>query len=114
MNSHGALRGFVLRPVEDGGAQMNHRAVQTKKPNGERERGLGRDRQFDPQMRHQGGKQFLVDLPVAVQIGAGKCGVAGRLRHAEMHEFAFAHLQAFVDFAEALRLPELAEQHRHE
>lgn len=35
------------------------------------------------------------------------------LRHAEVRETAFTHLQSLVDFAEALRQTELAGQHRH-
>jgi hypothetical protein len=34
--------------------------------------------------------------------------------HAEVDQFAFAGLEPFVDFAETLRLSELAEEHRNE
>lgn len=55
MDFDGALSGFVLRPVEDLGTQMD-RAVQTKKAGGYGKWCLGRDCQFYSQMRHQSGE----------------------------------------------------------
>lgn len=71
-------------------------------------------RAFGSQMRHQSGKKVPVDPPGAMLIAVGQRRMAGGLRHAEMHDFAFAHFQAFADLPEALRLAQLAKLHRHE
>jgi hypothetical protein len=70
--------------------------------------------EFGAEMVQQGEKEILIDLPGAVLIGVGQGGMFGGFGDAEMDQFALAGLEAFVDFAEALRLAELAEKHGHE
>ena len=65
-------------------------------------------------MMEQLGEQILVDLPGTVFIGVGQGGVARGFLHPEVDKLAFAGLESFVDFAETLRLSELAEKHRDE
>ncbi len=65
-------------------------------------------------MGEQLGEQILVDLPGTVFIGVGQGGVARGFLHPEVDKLAFAGLESFVDFAETLRLSELAEEYRNE
>ena len=60
------------------------------------------------------GEPILVDLQGTVFIGLGQGEVTRGFVHAEVDKFAFAGLESFVDFTEALRLSELAKEHRDE
>jgi Tn3 transposase DDE domain len=52
-----------------------------------------------------------VQWPGAVLVGIGQGGAFGRFAHAQMPQFPFAGGQTAGDFPQALRMPELAEQH---
>jgi hypothetical protein len=114
MDFHGAFGGAVLGPVEDLGAEVNDGAVQTVEFAGDQQRGLGMGGEFGAEMVQQGEKEILIDLPGAVLIGVGQGGMFGGFGDAEMDQFAFAGLESFVDFAEALGLAELTEEHGDE
>lgn len=114
MDFDGTLGGAVLGPVEDLGAEVDDGAVQAIEFAGVQQRGLGVGRQFGAEVVQQIQEQILIDFPRAVLIGVGQRGVFGGFTDAEMDQFAFAGLEAFVDFAEALGLAELAEEHSDE
>src|SRR6516225_9845649 len=52
-----------------------------------------------------------VQLPGAVLVGIGQGRALGRFVHSQMPQFPFAGGQTARDFAQALRMSELAEQH---
>ncbi len=110
----GALGGAVLGPVEDLGAEVDDGAVQTIEIARDHQGGLGVGGKFGTEMAQQGEEEILIDLPGAVLIRVGQGGMFGGFGDAEMDQFAFAGLESFVDFAEALRLAELAEEHGDE
>lgn len=110
---HRSLGGVEPGPGKHLHAQINHAAVQSEKLAGKLQRIALRAGKLLAQMVDQRKKQILINLPTAVFIGMGERGVTGCLGHAPMHQFAFAGLQPLANLTQAVRLPQLAEQHRY-
>src|SRR5215831_11789047 len=66
---------------------------------------------FPPAVLQQIVEHRSVQLPRAVLVGIGQRGALGRFVHSQMPQFPFAGGQTPRDFAQALRMSELAEQH---
>src|SRR5215472_8087119 len=66
---------------------------------------------FPPAVLQQIVEHRLVQLPWAVLVGIGQGRALGRFVHPQMPQFPFAGGQTARDFAQALRMSELAEQH---
>src|SRR5215469_4341795 len=66
---------------------------------------------FPPAVLQQIVEHRSVQLPRAVLVGIGQGGALGRFVHSQMPQFPFAGGQTPRDFAQALRMSELAEQH---
>ena len=71
----GALGGAVLGPVEDLGAEVDDRAVQTIEFAGDYQGGLGVGREFGAEMAQEGQEEILIDLPGPVVIGVSQGGM---------------------------------------
>lgn len=99
MDFDGTFGGAVLGPVEDLGTEVDDGAVQTIELAGDQQRGLSLGGKFGAEMAQQTKEQILIDSPWAVSVGLGQRPVFGSLVDAEMDKFAFARLEAFVDFA---------------
>jgi hypothetical protein len=111
MQLHSAFGPPVLRPIEDGGAQLDQRGI-------EREQFV-----FEAEAVRAGdfaaaGEQLIehaaVQLPGTMFVGVGQGGTFGRVGQAEMPQLAFAGGQASANLAQRLRPVQVTEQHGHE
>jgi hypothetical protein len=110
---HGALGAAETRPVVEFQAEINDAGIQADQLVLETEFRLPRIGQSTSALQ-QLKKHGLIEFPGTMLVGVGQGGFGWRLAQAQMLQFAFGGRQSLRDFTQAVRPPQLAEQHGDE
>ena len=112
MELHRPLGALVARPVEQRSTEVDHRGVQgqqavtkTETPGRVHPARTALIKLFE---------NALEQLPGPVPVGIGQGGARRSVAQAQMAQFALAGRQSPADFAQGVRLPQLAKQHGDE